>query len=116
MAKLSPRFVTYFIFASLALAFIFPITHSAYEGLENKGDDEYNTDLTNAKNALSMEIVAQARANISQSTEDIDKATVAQDDAEEKKRIAIESKVREMTAAKSVRKAAKAAKNAKNQQ
>jgi hypothetical protein len=43
MAKLSPRFVTYFIFASLALAFIFPITHSAYEGLKNKeNDDEEN--------------------------------------------------------------------------
>ena len=42
MAKLSPRFVTYFIFASLALAFIFPITHSAYEGLANK--DKENSD------------------------------------------------------------------------
>jgi hypothetical protein len=39
MAKLSPRFVTYFIFASLALAFIFPITHSAYEGLANKNEE-----------------------------------------------------------------------------
>jgi hypothetical protein len=39
MAKLSPRFVTYFIFASLALAFIFPITHSAYEGLANKTEE-----------------------------------------------------------------------------
>jgi hypothetical protein len=44
MAKLSPRFVTYFIFASLALAFIFPITHSAYEGLANKGKDEENSE------------------------------------------------------------------------
>jgi hypothetical protein len=42
MAKLSPRFVKYFIFVSLALAFIFPITHSAYEGLANK--DEENSD------------------------------------------------------------------------
>ena len=43
MAKLSPRFVTYFIFALLALAFIFPLTHSAYEGLANK--DEENSDV-----------------------------------------------------------------------
>ena len=39
MAKLSPRFVTYFIFASLALAFIFPITHSAYEGFKDGEED-----------------------------------------------------------------------------
>jgi len=41
MAKLSPRFVKYFIFVSLALAFIFPITHSAYEGFkDNENSDE----------------------------------------------------------------------------
>ena len=34
MSKLSPQFVKYFIFASIALAFIFPITHSAYEGFK----------------------------------------------------------------------------------
>ena len=39
MAKLSPKFVTYFIFASLALAFIFPITHSAYEGFKDREED-----------------------------------------------------------------------------
>ena len=46
MAKLSPRFVKYFIFVSLALAFIFPITHSAYEGMEtkSKGKDNENSD------------------------------------------------------------------------
>jgi len=111
MAKLSPQFVKYFIFASLALAFIFPITHSAYEGLENKDDDK-DEDLKNAKKALSMEILAQARANISNSTEDIDKAKVAQDDAEEKKQTAIESRMNAMNVAKSAKKAAKkAAKN-----
>jgi hypothetical protein len=45
MAKLSPRFVTYFIFASLALAFIFPITHSAYEGFKDGEEDDMEEDM-----------------------------------------------------------------------
>ena len=79
MAKLSPRFVTYFIFASLALAFIFPITHSAYEGLANKGKDEENSDeeeeieegLENSmrpknknKNSIIDKVVSKAKAAV----------------------------------------------------
>jgi len=36
MAKLSPKFVTYFLFGLLALAFLFPITHGACEGMASK--------------------------------------------------------------------------------
>jgi hypothetical protein len=50
MAKISPKFVTYFLFALLALAFLFPITHGACEGMASKvnesesdEEDEENT-------------------------------------------------------------------------
>ena len=39
MAKVSPKFVTYFLFALLALAFLFPITHGACEGMANNDGD-----------------------------------------------------------------------------
>jgi hypothetical protein len=140
MAKLSPQFVKYFIFASLALAFIFPITHSAYEGLENKDDDDEDDDdedddyneyddeddkegltadpqrqskmhLKDAKKALSREIIAQARANISTSSEVVNsrrklRVEKAMSNAEEKKQKAIKSIENEMKA-KSAKKAAK---------
>ena len=38
MAKINTQFVNYFLFGLLVLAFIAPITHSAYEGLTNEED------------------------------------------------------------------------------
>jgi|LakMenEpi03Aug12_release.lakeMendotaPanAssembly.Ray.scaffolds.fasta_scaffold3216336_2 hypothetical protein len=52
MSKLSPQFVKYFIFASIALAFIFPITHSAYEGFkEGRKNKKTLQKIANAANA-----------------------------------------------------------------
>jgi len=129
MAKLSPQFVKYFIFASLALAFIFPITHSAYEGLENKVDDEEDEDedyneydneyVKNAKKALSREIIAQAHANISTSSSDVNsrrklRADNAIINAEEKKQIAITSVANAMKAKAKAKTAEKIAAKTEN--
>ena len=40
MGKINIKFVNYFLFGLLVLAFIAPITHSAYEGLENEGKED----------------------------------------------------------------------------
>ncbi len=132
MSKLSPRFVKYFIFASLALAFIFPITHSAYEGLSNKEEEDYedeekdvkegltgdserqltrsvadamskaSTDMLKLTGALSTAVTAQAKANISQTQINKDKAKYAKqiEDAARTKAIASLEKVENAKATK----------------
>jgi len=40
MAKLNTKFVNYFLFGMLVLAFIAPMTHSVYEGLTDERLEE----------------------------------------------------------------------------
>lgn len=50
MNKISPKFYTYLLFIMLGLAFIFPLTHSTYEGFKEgnqngEGGEEEDEDV-----------------------------------------------------------------------
>jgi hypothetical protein len=44
MNKISPKFYNYLLLIMLGLAFVFPLTHSAYEGFQEGADGEEEED------------------------------------------------------------------------